>query len=87
MTSLSRLEPKSGRQQKSIEGEDNIKNNQKNISERNPKKLKKSHNRSFLEPSNKQAVTNPDKEVVLTDSASNIQLLEHGGGFGGLESS
>jgi len=40
MTSLSRLEPKSGRQQKSIEGEDNIKNNQKNISERNPKKTK-----------------------------------------------
>ena len=86
MTSQNNLEPKSGRQQKWIEGEDYIKNNQKNISERNSKKLKKFDNRSFLEPSNKQAVTNPDKPVAPPGSASSKQSPAHGGGFGGLES-
>ncbi len=51
------------------------------------KKLKKFDNRSFLEPSNKQAVTNPDKPVAPPDSASSKQSPAHGGGFGGLESS
>ena len=40
MTSQNNRVPKSGRQQKWIEGEDYIKNNQKNISERNSKKTK-----------------------------------------------
>lgn len=87
MTSQNNQEPKSGQQQKWIEREDYIKNNQKNNSERNSKKLKNSHNRSILEPRNKQAVTSPDKPVAPPDLVSGKQSPAHGGGFGGLESS